>query len=392
MKKFLPHILTFVVIIIAACGYLFYSGVLNLSGNKITINKSSHDSLEDFYKTGQDLALTDDGPNVNFLAVGDIMLSRDVARAMIANDKDANYPFRNLANLLIETDFNFGNLESPYSGKDTLNPSSSLQFNAPIWTTAGLINSNFKVLNLANNHIFDQGLDGLLYTKKHLEEQTSITTVGVGNNLDEAWQGKVIKVKGIKIGFIGASFSSLNDGGAVTNNNVARIQNTTRLIQSINDLKLRSDFIVITMHAGEEYTREPTQAQKDFAHSAIDAGADIVIGAHPHWIQPIETYKGKQIFYSLGNFVFDQEWSQDTKEGLTLKITLNKLGGCSTSSATPGAACGTDVQGNPVAAKIKQIELIPVIIENYATPRLANEVEKQKIFKKIDVTTNVITP
>ena len=78
------------------------------------------------------------------------------------------------------------------------------------------------------------------------------------------------------------------------------------------------------MHAGTEYTRTPMPQQITFAHAAIDDGADIVIGAHPHWVQTIEKYKGKYIFYSLGNFIFDQAWSQETMEGLTLKITVSK--------------------------------------------------------------------
>ncbi len=390
MKKQFIYFLPILLALLIGGGYWYFSKTY--STYQIKNEHVTDGSLEDYYKTGQDLAQKDGISQVTFLAVGDIMLSRNVAGTIAKNGKDGNYPFRNTADLLSSTDFNFGNLESPFSGNDSYNPTGSLVFNAPTWTLSGLLKNNFKVLNLANNHGFDQGLKGLLYTKKVLEEDSSITTVGVGNNLDEAWNGKVYTTNGIRIGFIGASYSTLNDGGKAINDNVARIENTQRLKQSINDLKTRSDFIVVTMHAGTEYVRTPNQSQIDFAHAAIDAGADIIIGAHPHWIQTIETYKGKQIFYSLGNFIFDQEWSQDTKEGLTLKITLSKTGGCSDSNSTPGAACGSDVQGNRVTASIKQIELIPIIIENYSTPRLATEVEKQKILKKIDVTTNVITP
>lgn len=393
MNKFLPNLPIIIVLtILVSCGLLWSTGNLIVSENKIEIQKSSNDSLEDFYNTSQEIAKNNEQSNATFLAMGDIMLSRNVAGQIAKNGKDGNYPFRKLSEELASTDFNFGNLESPFSGDDSFNPTGSLVFNAPTWTLPGLINANFKVLNLANNHGFDQGLKGLLYTKKLLEEQSSIATLGVGNNLDEAWEGKVHSVRGVRIGFIGASYATLNDGGVATNNNVARIEDTKRLVESINDLKTRSDFIVVTMHAGTEYTRSPNNAQTEFAHSAIDAGADMVIGAHPHWIQTFETYKGKQIFYSLGNFIFDQEWSQDTKEGLMLKISLKKDGACATNAIAFGAACGSDVQGNPTPATLKQIELIPVIIENYSTPRLATEIEKQNILKKIGATTNVITP
>ena len=155
-------------------------------------------------------------------------------------------------------------------------------------------------------------------------DSLGIAHEGTGDNLDQAWTPAVVAANGIKICFIGASFSSINDGGKVTNNYVARIEDVAHLKSAIKTAKAECDFTVVTMHAGIEYTSTPNQAQITFAHTAIDDGADIVIGAHPHWPQTIEKYKGKYIFYSLGNFIFDQGWSQDTSEGLTLKITISK--------------------------------------------------------------------
>lgn len=372
----------------AASSFFLWKQVQNQNTN--LKQESSKDSFEDYYKTAQELKDTKKkNTEVSFLAVGDIMLSRNVAGTMAKNGKDAYLPFRGLEDLLHETDFNFGNLESPFSGTDSFNPTGSLVFNAPTWTLPGLVQYNFKVLNLANNHALDQGKEGILYTKKLLTEN-GLVPLGVGKDLNEAWQGGVYNANGVRIGFVGTSYSSINDGGKVTNNYVARIEDTAKLKATIKDLRTKSDFIVVTMHAGTEYVRTPNDGQTAFARAAIDAGADIVIGAHPHWAQTFEKYKDKYIFHSLGNFVFDQMWSQDTKEGLTLKITLSKNGSC---VATEGSgACGSDVQGNSTSAQLKQIELIPVIIENYSTPRLANETEKQIILKKIGATTSVITP
>jgi poly-gamma-glutamate synthesis protein (capsule biosynthesis protein) len=312
-----------------------------------------------------------DESQASFLAVGDIMLSRNVA-GKIQKAGDPLLPFKNTSDLLASTDFNFGNLESPLSGNNSFNPSGSLIFNAPPAYAVGLQKYNFQILNLANNHAFDQGKGGLDYTGKFLDDK-NIIHIGTGSNLEGAWQGKVITAKGIRIGFIGASYSSLNDGGKAKNNYVARIEDTARLQAAISDLKSKSDFVVVTMHAGTEYTRTPNASQTAFAHAAINAGADMVIGAHPHWIQTTEAYKGKYIFYSLGNFIFDQEWSQETKEGLTLKVTL--------------------ASGNEnTRAKLKHIELVPVILENYSTPRAANEQEAKNILNKIGVTENIITP
>lgn len=302
---------------------------------------------------------------VTFLAVGDIMLSRDVAARMISKGKDGSYPFANISALLASTDFNFGNLESPFSGTDEQDPDpNTFTFNAPTYALKGLLQNNFKVLNLANNHALNQGNEGLLFTKKLLKTN-SITALGAGNNKNEAWTGEVYQDKTgkdeIKIGFAGATYGP-------TSELMAQTSELAKLKQTVELLKTKSDFVVITMHAGEEYTRFPNNEQTRFAKAAIDYGADMVIGAHPHWVQTFETYKDKYIFYSLGNFVFDQSWSQDTKEGLTLKISLTK----------------TEEQ-----TTLKQIELVPIVIENNSQPRVASQSEKQSILKKIDAT-NVI--
>jgi poly-gamma-glutamate synthesis protein (capsule biosynthesis protein) len=307
---------------------------------------------------------------VSFLAVGDIMLSRGVAKS-IARSGDALTPFKKMAEVFGSTDFNFGNLESPISGDNDI-LGKDLTFNTHTRDVAGLKVFNFKVLNLANNHALDQGLNGLLQTRKFLSKE-NIKFLGTGKNLEQAWEPKIIVVKGIKIGFVGASYSSINDGGGERNDYVTRIEDTERLKKSIKHLKTKkADFIVAAMHAGDEYTRQPNQLQINFARAAIDSGADIVLGSHPHWVQTIEKYQGKYIFYSLGNFIFDQTWSRDTMEGLTLKITLQ-----SRKNAAP-------------KVRLEQIELLPVIIENAYAPRPANETETRPILEKIGVTERIL--
>lgn len=115
---------------------------------------------------------------VSFIAVGDIMLSRGVARK-IAAAKNPLLPFSKFAGQLKSADFNFANLESPFSGSDRLPPSGSLVFNVPDENIAGLIEYNFKVVSIANNHILDQGLKGLIYTRDFLQEK-GILAVGAG--------------------------------------------------------------------------------------------------------------------------------------------------------------------------------------------------------------------
>lgn len=311
---------------------------------------------------------------VTFLAVGDILISRGVARAI---DRTGNplTPFEKMKDVFLSTDFNFGNLECPISGRENV-VGKGLVFNMRTKDLEGLKKYNFKVLTLANNHAMDMGINGLRNTHKVLDEN-GFVRVGTGENLDEAWTPKIHEVKGVKIGFVAVSYVSINDGsGAARNDYVARMEDKDRIKKAIDQLKSQGvDFIVAAMHAGVEYQRRPHQPQIDFAKTAIDYGADMVIGGHPHWVQIFEQYKGKYIFYSLGNFIFDQTWSRDTQEGLALKITLDsKKSNIQTNSKT----------------NVEQIELIPVVIENASTPRVANESESASIMKKIGATEKIL--
>lgn len=436
----------------------------NPNAKKITLSKEAENELWAFYNTGQ--ALTpkpaETKTSTTFLAVGDIMLSRKVALKL----KEANnprLPFKNLTHLFTAVDFAFGNLETPFAEKPIVG-GSTLIFASPTSSLAGLRENKFQVLTLANNHALDKGIDGLNFTKDLLEKNNILTT-GVGENLNQAWQPAIIEAKGIKTCFIGASYASINDNGKTNNDYVARIEDTQNLKLSIEKSKSLCDFVVASMHAGTEYTRKPNLAQIDFAHKAIDLGADMVIGHHPHWIQTIEKYcpksetslslwdispqkerelslqqtanaitpspseeragerllcpNPKYIFYSLGNFIFDQDWSQETKEGLMLKMTISKAtchpdrpsasegaeGSLSASNSTnlrnssarvypepveglgmtSTGTCLEDLQGPRIPARLESIELLPVIIENFSTPRLANEAETKKILEKIEV-------
>lgn len=314
---------------------------------------------------------------VSFLAVGDILLSRHVAER-IEQSHDVQLPFVQMAEFLRETDFNFGNLESPVSGVNRIK-GRGLIFNTSTSHVDGLASNNFRIVNLANNHALDQGVKGLKNTKRVLAAR-NIEIVGVGDDKFEAWTPKVITVRSIRIGFIGASYASINDGGVLQNNYVARIEELDRLRASIEQVKASADFIVITMHAGVEYRRHPHASQVAFAQAAIDYGADLVVGVHPHWIQTIQEYRGKYIFYSLGNFVFDQGHREDTREGLALKVVLQKQ------PSTPGDPVGTN---DKTRAVLDRVELIPIVIER-CVPRRATEKEAARILRKIGVVRNVL--
>ncbi|MBI4049448.1 MAG: CapA family protein [Candidatus Doudnabacteria bacterium] len=301
-------------------------------------------------------------PTTLFFA-GDIMLSRNVHDKM-ADNSDFSLPFQNVKNEINAADISFANLESPFNDKGLHFVPNSLVFNADPQSVAGLKAAGFDVLSTANNHALDQGLKGLNFTIDHLVDNGIIPT-GTSRSEGDAVL-PVIKSQDILYGFLSYTYSALNDGG----------QSSSPYVDTMGDLKSlqqdiwahrghTADVIIVSMHAGTEYTRTPTEQQIAFAHAAIDAGAEMVIGHHPHWIQSVEQYKGKWIFYSLGNFVFDQMWSAETREGLTITMTM------------------TDDH-------ITKIELRPVIIENYCCPRWANEEESLAILKKINLTSSIL--
>ncbi|TSA44676.1 CapA family protein [bacterium] len=349
------------------------------------------------------------------LAVGDIMLSRHVG-AKIEKAGNPNLPFEDIKSLFDSTDIKFGNLECPLS--DSKIPLlEGLVFRCLTKDASGLAWAGFNVLSTANNHAMDQGGKNIRFTIDYLKSQ-GISSVGTGGNLDEAWSPATptlsppilrSKTGGDEEGvphfaFLAASYASANDNGKSKNDFVARIEDLPILQSAIKNLKSKNYIVIVSMHAGTEYTRHPNQQQIDFAHAAIDAGADIVIGHHPHWIQDIEIYppspsspgevgvpqksqsdfKGVPegrippqaggevenphrgiIFYSLGNFVFDQMWSQDTREGLAVKLEFKNS---ALSTAT----------------------LVPIIIDDYCCARLANGAEKTAILKKINLDSDII--
>ena len=335
---------------------------------------AANKSLGQYYNEAAALGKNPIAPRqASFIATGDIMLSRHVAEKIKAAG-DPAAPFYQISGTLQSADFSFGNLESPIVDGPGTFGGNSLVFAASSSTLGGLAKTKFKVLNLANNHALDQGITGLESTV-HFLDDLGIQHIGAGKDQADAWRPAKVKTDGITTCFIGASYASVNDGGKAKNNFVARMEDLDHLKANILSLRPSCDFIVASMHAGTEYTRTPNQAQTIFAHAAVDAGADMVIGAHPHWVQSVEKYQGKYIFYSLGNFIFDQMWSQETREGLILKINLEKA-----------PADNSGLQGPKSAASLQSIELLPIIIDDYSTPRLANETESAQILKKIGLT------
>ncbi len=308
-----------------------------------------------------DTTISDPPSKITLLAVGDIMLSRHVGSKIIESG-DNRLPFTKTAFSTSDADIAFGNLESPFYDKGP-RVTEGMVFKAEPEFIEGLTYAGFDILSIANNHALNQGVAGVSYTLDWLETH-GIASVGGGKNSQIAHQGKIIEKNGINFGFLAYSYLGYNDSPTSTNPIIAEM-NEPNLRKDVTALREKSDIVIVSMHAGTEYVNFPTDQQTSFAHTAIDSGADMVIGHHPHWPQIVEKYKDKWIIYSLGNFVFDQEWSQETKEGLMLKATFDNT-------------------------ELSHLELIPVIIENYSTPRLTTNAEAYTILQKIQLESAVL--
>lgn len=310
---------------------------------------------------------------VTMIAVGDIMLSRHVGTKMFEAG-DWLLPFNHLSSVLASADITVGNLESPFYDQGP-RAREGMVFKAEPKAVVGLVKSGFDVLTLANNHILNQGVAGLNYTLNYLA-QNNISAIGAGENFTAAHRPVIVEREGLKLAFLGYSYDGYNDQAGNVKPVVAGLD-IEQMKKDVTAAKLIADQVIVEMHAGTEYTNQPNLVQQNFAHAAVAAGADLVIGHHPHWPQIVENYQGKWIFYSLGNFVFDQEWSQETKEGLMLQATWQ---------ADRTAQAGLPAQ----VGKLKELKLLPVVIENYSTPRLANNEEAARILTKINLGSPVI--
>ena len=261
---------------------------------------------------------------IKVILVGDIMIDRGV-KYMI--DKygggDFKFPFLKIADYLNEADVVFGNLEGPISDKGT-KVGSIYSFRADPKAIEGLTFADFNVLSLANNHAFDYGREALEDTFLRLKE-AGVDYVGAGFDEKEAYSPVIKDTKDTKIGFL--AYTNLGPEtwqASGENSGIAWISENyfERIEKDIKSAKEKSDILIVSLHAGEEYRLEPAQFQVDFAKMAIDTGADLVAGHHSHVIQPVEKYAEGYIAYSLGNFIFDQSFSEETMKGQMVKILI----------------------------------------------------------------------
>jgi poly-gamma-glutamate synthesis protein (capsule biosynthesis protein) len=257
---------------------------------------------------------------------GDVMLGRSVGFNM-TRKRDFGYPFTKIGSRLQQADVTIFNLENPIvSGCPLTNE--GMRFCSSVGTVETLQAAGVDVVQIANNHAFDYGQSGLAETVKALSDN-GIKYAGLN-------EPAIVEVRGVRFGILG--YAQLGSTGGVISRATAE-----KLQADIADLKRSTDIILVGFHWGQEYVSFPNNQQISLARAAIDNGADAVFGHHSHWIQGIEVYKSKPIFYSLGNLVFDQMQSRETREGLVVELTYYQQ-------------------------ELIGIRLMPIFMEDYAQP------------------------
>lgn len=235
------------------------------------------------------------------LFTGDIMLGRSVMGEVIDRN-DYLYPFRNIQGFLVNADITFGNLENAVIKNCPRQYKGSFSFCTTPEITKGLQESGVDVVTLANNHSYNFGIDGFEETKKNLSD-LGIKSVG--------WKNlEILEKNGTTFGFLGFDY-------------VTSQKNIEPDLNLIKESDSQVDVLIVSPHWGTEYQSIASSLQRIVAEKMVENGADLIIGHHPHWVQNYEAINNVPIYYSLGNFIFDQMWSEETKRGLVVKITYD---------------------------------------------------------------------
>ncbi|OFX15142.1 MAG: hypothetical protein A2Z18_07260 [Armatimonadetes bacterium RBG_16_58_9] len=240
-------------------------------------------------------------PIVTLAAVGDVLLARGVGRQIAKHGPD--YPFAGTRETTSRADIAFFNLECPLSQRGVVR-SRKYQFRADPSFAHAISRAGFDVASLANNHTLDYGRDALLDTMGAVEN-AGMTPVGAGASRNDAVRVRMVRKNGLRIGFL--AYTDLPNCGVVRlpdRPTVAGVDTST-LPKEVRAAKRKCDVLVVSFHWGIEYMTKPTERQRMLAHLAIDNGADVVLGHHPHVLQSVEVYANKPILYSTGAFVWD---------------------------------------------------------------------------------------
>lgn len=268
-----------------------------------------------------DNSISEPKENVSIAVTGDVMFARKMPNVLSIDSS----PFAGVSNVTSNVDLLLINFENAATTSGNAVKGDVPLKCDPSYVPLAKANNN-TVASLANNHAFDYGIDGMRDTVQNLKD-AGITPIGAGENEDEAHQAVTQDVNGRKITIL--NYMDSNNfaeysyevmpyaNGSSPGYSAYDSEDAQKQIAENND----SDLIIAYLHFGNEYSNSPNEDQVRIAHELIDYGADVVIGAHPHVTQGIEMYNGKPIFYSLGNFIFDQS-NEATHSAYFVQIDL----------------------------------------------------------------------
>ncbi len=284
------------------------------------------------------------------VAGGDIMLDRGVAKTVKVDKKGVDFPFDGgtaeitsryccssfgwelprvkrtgnagaMRDYLLAADLAIANFENPAPVKFRYHTSGTV-FSADPALIEGLANAGIDYVSLANNHIRDAGATGIIETIRHLDEW-KIAHGGAGKDLAAARAPTMLEANGTTVAILGRDAIAGGYAASATRVGSAPLR-TAAIVADIKAARAAgADVVIVFPHWGTEYDATPFANQQKLARAIIDAGADMVIGNHAHWAAALEIYDDRPIWYALGNFVFDQTWSEPTMEGITLELTFD---------------------------------------------------------------------
>lgn len=250
-------------------------------------------------------------------AVGDIMTGSHVTRFLDAHGN--GYPFDSTRHVLNKRGMTIGNLEAPY-GTSGVKFDKKFNFMIHPRYSSGLKSAGLDVVTLANNHMMDYGEEALRSTLQTLDS-LGIAYSGAGVDLDHARMPSVLEQDSVTVAFLGCSMTYPAEFWAGKERAGTWYPTERSLVDQIRLCEEIADYTVVSFHWGQERRDSPKDYQTHFAHLAIDTGADLVLGHHPHVLQGVEIYKNRLIIYSLGNFAFGS-YSYSARESIILRVYL----------------------------------------------------------------------
>ncbi|WP_066173270.1 CapA family protein [Bacillus marinisedimentorum] len=273
------------------------------------------------YSAAEDMEIDLKQEPVTVTFAGDIMMDRSVRQAIA--EHGPLYPFTEVRELVSAADYAVANLETAVTGRHEKYPK-MYNFKSTPEALDGVKQAGFDLVTLANNHTMDYGIDGLLDTMAYVNS-AGLAYIGAGVNSKEAYQDHSVHIKGLHIKFLGIS-RVLPAGdwfAGKTKRGIASAYDLERVLSVVRRESRNTDYLFVYMHWGYERNDFPAAYQTAAARKLIDAGADGIIGSHPHVLQGLEYYQGKPIAYSLGNFLFPDYVSGKTAETGLLTIRLD---------------------------------------------------------------------